>query len=130
MTEDNAEQIISKHIEIREFIDHEEAALEARLRPYRDALVTLENGAALLAKKTGQTLLKSESGTAYPSTNSRVRVVDRSAFHRFVFATHADHFLTSHVVKEAVDTWQERHEGRLPPGILKETYIKWHIRRS
>lgn len=130
MSEDNAEQIISTYIRIREFIGREEAALEEKLKPYRQALVDLENGAALLAKKTGQTSLKALSGTAYASTNSRVRVEDRTAFHEFVFATHADHFLTSHVVKEAVDDWQEKHGGQLPPGISKESYVKWHIRRS
>lgn len=127
---ENAEKIISKHIEIREFIEREVAALDERLKPYRAALVALENGAALLAKKTGQTSLKAESGTAYASTNSRVKVEDRTVFHTFVFANQAYHFLTAHVMKEAVDDWQEQHEGRLPPGVSKETYIKWHIRRS
>jgi hypothetical protein len=126
----DAEKLISTYIRYREHVAALKAEVAEKIKPFEDAMRTIENAAAVLAKETGQIALKSESGTAFPVTQNRVRVDNRAAFHEFVFANNADYMLTAHVSKEAVLEWQKNHEGKLPPGIIKDTSIEWQFRRA
>jgi hypothetical protein len=125
----DAEAIISKYIEIRDFKKREADAFAERMKPYDQALQTLAGAAALLAKQTGQSALKANSGTAFPVTHLRVKNADREAFLDWVFERQARQFLTAHVSKEAVKEYMEL-TGRTPAGIEIETSIEWQFRKA
>jgi hypothetical protein len=125
----DAEQIISKYIEIRDFKKREADAFAERMKPYDQALQTLAGAAALLAKQTGQSALKANSGTAFPTTQLRVKNADREKFLDWVFQNNAREFLTAHVSKEAVKQYLEDSDVP-PPGIEIETSIEWQFRKA
>ena len=126
----DAEAIISKYIEIRNYIKAQDEAHDQRMKAYKDGLRTLEGAAALLARQTGQSALKAVSGTAFPVTQTRVKCTDRDAFLDFVFNANAREFLTAHIAKEAVKQFMETNEGQVPPGVGVDTEIKWEFRRA
>ena len=126
----DAEAIISKYLEIRNYIKTQDDAHDERMKPYKDGLKTLEGFAALFARQTGQSALKAMSGTAFPVTQTRVKCLDRDVFLDFVFGTEAREFLTAHVAKEAVKQFMDSNEGRPPPGVGVETEINWQFRRA
>ena len=126
----DAEEIIAKYIDIRDFIEAKEKEHKEALKPYRQALDTLEGAAALMAQQTGQTSLKSVSGTAFPVDQLRVKCDDKDVFLDFVIDGNRREFLTAHVSKEAVREYMESHEGEVPPGIEIEKFVSWQFRKA
>ena len=126
-----ADQIVAKYLDIRQYVERQEAELKLRLQPYRDALVALEGAADKLLRATGQSALQCKGiGTAYYTSWVSITCGDREKFHDYVFATQARHFLTAHVSKEAVLQFMELHDGLLPPGISKDQGVKVVFRKG
>lgn len=125
-----ADQIVGKYIAIRDYIKQQEEALEKAMKPYKEALATLEIAADLLMKSTGQSALQCRGiGTAFYSSWSSVKCADREAFHDWVFRTNARNYLTAHVAKDAVEQLLT-DTGTLPPGIAREAGIKVMFRKG
>lgn len=126
----DAEAMVEKYLDIRDYIKSENDALAARLKPYQEALKTLANSIALFAQQNNLTAVKTSVGTAFPVEQTRVSCEDRDAFMDFVFANNARQFLTAHIAKEAVKEYLEQHAGYLPPGVSMERFIEWQVRKA
>ena len=125
----NAGEIVRKYLEIRDYMKREESAFEDRMKPYSEALGTLEDAAALLARQTGQKSLVTVFGTAFPVRQTRVKCTDKDSMIAWVFANNALQFLTAHVSKDAVVEYVEEHKVP-PPGVGIEVFVQWQFRKT
>ena len=126
----NAEALVQKYLDIRNYIKSETDAHAERMKPYTKALDTIANALQLLAERTGQSSIKTAVGTAFPVEKTRVGCEDRDTFFDFVFANNARQFLTLHIAKEAVKEYVEQHGGHLPPGVNMERFRVWEVRKA
>lgn len=121
--------IIKRRIQLRDFVEREQAAFDARLKPYFDAATALENAALEKLNLEGEDSVKTEFGTVYKTRLLTTKVVDRDAFMGFVVENEAYNFLTSAVSKEAVKEYMEAHQSA-PPGVDTSTIVKVNFRRA
>ena len=127
----SADAIVKRYIELRDFKKHLAEQHRAEMKPYNDAMDALEAAADMLMKATKQTALKTEHGTAFPSTSLSVTCDDPAAFLDFVFQYNARQFLTAHVSKEAVEAYMEGPgQGHAPPGIKTQKVISINFRKA
>ncbi len=113
--------IIKRYIEIRDWIAKDVAETEERQKPYTDALVTLEGLMMNHLAENGLDNVKSEFGTAFKKTGTRVRVADRGAFNQFVEQQGSLDWFTNAVSKEKIVDYVKEH-GCAPSGV-DVTYI-------
>ena len=113
--------IIQKYIAIRDKIAKDTEAFEATQKPYTDALVTLEGLMMNHLAENGLDNVKSEYGTAFKKTGTRVRVADRGAFNEFVAQQGSLDWFTNAVSKEKIVDYVKEH-GCAPSGV-DVTYI-------
>jgi histidinol dehydrogenase len=101
------------------------------LKQYKDAMTALQGAADMLMKQTGQKALSTEHGTAYYSHTLSVTCEDPQKFLDFVFQHGARQFLTSHVAKEAVQTYMDGPgQGHPPPGVKVTPFISVNFRKA
>ena len=122
--------IVSKYIELRDYVEAETKAFNERLAPVNNAMEVLSAAAGEMMRTTKQTKLSTEAGTAYEVPGLRVTCQDVTTFHEWVFKYEQRAFLTAHVSKEAVQAHMDAHEGDIPPGLKTETYTKINFRRK
>ena len=122
--------IVSKYIELRDYIEDETKACNERLAPVRNAMEVLSAAAGQIMRETKQDKLSTEAGTAYEVSSIRVTCQDVTKFHEWVFRYEKRQFLTAHVVKEAVEAHMDAYEGDIPPGLKVEPYTKINFRRK
>lgn len=113
--------IIQKYIAIRDKVASITEAHEAALKPYADALVTLEGLMMNHLAENGLDNVKSEFGTAFKKTGTRVRVADRAAFDAFVVEQDSLSWFTNAVSKEKIVEYVKENNCA-PPGV-DVTYI-------
>src|SRR5262249_43222043 len=80
----DAAAIVKKYIELRDFVQEENKAHAARMKPYTEGMEILEAAAAALMKSTGQDALSTEYGTAFPVHKLSVTCPDKDAFHTWL----------------------------------------------
>ena len=122
--------IVSKYIELRDYVEAQTKTFNERLAPIHNAMEVLSAAAGEMMRTTKQTKLSTEAGTAYEVPSLRVTCQDVTTFHEWVFKYEQRQFLTAHVAKEAVQLYMDAHEGAIPPGLKTETYTKINFRRK
>lgn len=124
------DDLIIKALEIREDIDAMKKAHGEELEPYESALQDIEN--ALLARMVERRArsIGTVHGTAYQSSQLRVKVADRKAWMDFVFNKKLPEFMTNHVSKEAIKEYMDECSGQTPPGIETTTFVQCNIRKA
>jgi hypothetical protein len=122
--------IVSKYIELRDYVEAETKAFNERLAPVHNAMEVLSAAAGEMMRATKQKALSTEAGTAYESPGHRVTCQDVHTFHEWVFKYEQRAFLTAHVSKDAVVAYMDAHEGHHPPGLKVEPYTKINFRRK
>ena len=122
--------IVSKYIELRDYVEAQTKTFNERLAPIHNAMEVLSAAAGEMMRTTKQTKLSTEAGTAYETDGLRVTCQDVTTFHDWVFKYEQRQFLTAHVAKEAVQLYMDAHEGDIPPGLKTETYTKINFRRK
>ncbi len=127
-----ADQIITRYLELRDYMEAEDKAFSERMEPYRKARAALEGAAALMIAASGPTTkhISCEAGTVFKTETLSVKCADVQAFHNFVFERNARQFLTAHVAKESVKEWMESNGGHPPPGVDVTFIHKVQFRRS
>lgn len=126
-----ADQIVTKYIEIRDFAKEIRAKHALELKPYNDAMETLEGLAGEMMRETGQKALSTEHGTAFFSRTLSVTCEDPTSFLDFVFKHQARQFLTAHVAKEAVQVYMDGPgEGHPPPGVKVVPVVNVNFRKA
>ncbi len=114
-------EIIQKYIALRDWLEADTKANEARQQPYTEAMTTLEGLMMNHLAENGLDNVKSEFGTAFKKTGTRVRVADRGAFNQFVEQQGSLDWFTNAVSKEKIVDYVKEH-GCAPSGV-DITYI-------
>jgi hypothetical protein len=127
MTQPTIGDMLAKHNEIKALVEAEDAAYEARMKPYKDAMRTLVSACGALLVEQKMQNFKSDDGTAYLQHGLSVKVDNRAEFLQFVLDNHFD-FLDAGVLKDPVRDWIDKTQAP-PPGIKAEPFVKCIIRR-
>lgn len=118
--------LIRQYIALRDKVEKLNTAHEAVLKPYADAMVAIEGAMQQHLNDNNLDNVKSEFGTAFKKTGTRVRVADRGAFNDFIERLmredeHALDWFTNAVSKEKVVEYA-KEKGCAPSGV-DITYI-------
>lgn len=126
-----ADQIVERYLAVRDYAKEIKAKHALELKPYNDAMDTLEAMAGDLMRETGQRALSTIHGTAFFSRTLSVTCEDTTAFFDFVFKHQAREYLTSHVAKEAVQVYMDGPgEGHPPPGVKVVPVVNVNFRKA
>lgn len=119
----NAQDLIAQYIKLRTFIEKRSAEHTAELKPYRDAMDTIEAaGGAMLTQQAGgdegKANIVAPAGTMYRKRWTSIKVADRATFFDFITGDWLarNKFLTSAVAKKEIEEWIEV-EKAVPPGL-------------
>lgn len=123
-------ELINRYLELRDMIAYMEDSHKATIKPYKEALETIEN--ALLAQMHEQDVvqIKSDAGTAFQNKWMSVKTVDKMALMNFVKNFDQFDLLTAAVSKEALKEFLERSDNVPPPGVDVSFGIKVQIRKA
>lgn len=113
--------LIRQYIALRDKVEKLNTTHEAVLKPYADAMVAIEGAMQQHLNDNNLDNVKSEFGTAFKKTGTRVRVADRSAFDAFVVEQDSLAWFTNAVSKEKIVEYVKENNCA-PPGV-DVTYI-------
>ena len=126
----NPAELIKKYIELRDWLEADTAAVDARQKPYKDGMVAIEGMVQQELIKDGADNIKTPFGTAYRTTHMSVKMADRGTFEQFVSSLPEPFsYFTNAVSKEKIKEYIEAN-GAAPPGIDITTIAKVNFRRS
>ncbi len=119
----NATELIAQYIKLRDYVAKRSAEHAAELKPYQDAMATIEAaGSAILIETSGgdegKANIVTPAGTMYRKRWTSIKMASRPDFMAFVASdwTARQSFLTSAVTKSEVEDFIER-EKAVPPGL-------------
>ena len=124
--------LIKKYIELRDWLERDNAAVEERQKPYKQAMTTIEGALQqFLLSNDGQNFKAEGIGTAFLKTATHVRLADRAAFVDFIQTLDTDpfDFFTNAVRKEKVLEYLKSTGANLP-GVDVTSIQEVQIRRS
>ena len=103
-------------------------------KPFKDEQEQIENWLLDFLNKTGQNSAKTESGTAYKSTITTPKVVDREKYLDAVL-DHWEDFgnamlQVSAPQVAALEEYMQKSGGLPPPGTEVSNYVRLNIRKS
>lgn len=125
-----AEEVISAHIKLRDFIDETEKAQAAEVAPLKAKLKVMEDW--LLAKLDAdglQNISVKGVGVAFKKKASSVTVGDWDATLTWIKQNEAWDYLPRSVVKTAVEAYIKQHQEP-PPGVNYSAIFKLHVNRA
>jgi hypothetical protein len=127
-----AHQMITRYLELRQQKQDLTDLHKSELAPITKAMEVIEGAMAIFLRETGQDSARAEhgDGTAFKMPWFSAKVSDPVAFQNFVFENNARHFLTNHVLKEAVKTYMDTHQGMPPPGISTDRGTNIQFRKG
>ncbi len=132
LEEQPADVLIAEALSLKDKIAEGSKQFETWKKPFADRLEEVEN--KLLAMLNAQKLdsVRADSGTAYKSTITNYKVVDRGAFFDCVaenWEGFGNNMLQLGVIKDGIKEYVEEHKT-LPPGITQDQFTRINIRRS
>ena len=113
--------IIKKYIALRDKMEADSKVFEAAQKPYSDAMTLLEGLMQQHLNDNNLDNVKSEFGTAFKKTGTRVRVADRGSFNEFVAQQGSLDWFTNAVSKEKIVDYVKEY-GCAPSGV-DVTYV-------
>lgn len=118
----NANELIARYIELRDYIEKRSKAHAEELAPYQAALKTIEDtGSAMLVAQggdEGKANIVTPAGTMYRKRWTSIKMADRAMFMDFVGEVFESRqkFLTAAVTKSEIEEWIETQKS-IPPGL-------------
>src|SRR5215210_2277437 len=123
------EKRIGQYVKLRDMIKEKEEAHKEELKPYREALDTLNNMLLGMLKETGQDSAKTVFGTAYRKVKRSATIADGDAFRRHVIGSEDWSLIDWRANVKAVEEFvKENHEA--PPGVNYSTMFDVGVRRQ
>ena len=122
--------LIAKHGELKMAIAEIQDRFDAELKPYMDAMGTINQALLVELQNQGLQNFKCDDGTAYLSSIMGVKVADREQFLGFLIENRAWDMLDAGALKKPVRDWLDENNGTPPPGITVEFTTKCNVRRS
>lgn len=121
--------LVAKHNELKAYVEAEEEAHKAALKPYKDGINAILVTCGVMLQEQGQQNAKTEAGTAYLQHGLSVKVDNRADFLNFVTSNNAWDFLDAGILKDPVRDYLDKNQ-KPPPGIKTEAFVKCLIRRT
>lgn len=123
-------QLVERYLALKAKHASMKEAFDAQLKPYADAMDTIENEFLSRLNERGADNTKTDHGTAYKSTLLNVKVVDQMGFLKFCTEQGGDiEMLNVSALKEPVKRWIEQ-TGKEPPGVETSQFTRVNIRRT
>ena len=113
--------LIHQYIKLRDAVEARTKAFDVELEPYKAGMVAIEGAMQQHLNDNNLDNVKSEFGTAFKKTSTRVRVADRGAFDEFVTQQGTLEWFTNAVVKEKIVEYVKENNCA-PPGV-DVTYV-------
>jgi hypothetical protein len=123
-----ADEVIERYIKLRDKCDAIMEAANKEMKPYDDAMKTLAAWLGAEMARTGASSIKTAVGTAYTSTVTSTKIVDREKFIAFIELGHWELANLSASVPET-KAFMEQNRGALPDGIETSAVIHVRVRR-
>lgn len=133
-------ELIAEHTQIKDFVAAQQKALSEHLKPHNERAEEIENKLLemLNALNAGNSSGKkasfsTEAGTAYLSTIVTPKITDKTAFLDFVLEhwdARGGMLQIGAPIKEALQTYQDDNDGKLPPHVEISSFTRVNIRRS
>lgn len=122
--------LIAKHGELKTAIAEIQDRFDAELKPYTQAMETINQALLVELQNQGLQNFKCDDGTAYLSTIMSAKVADRGQFLGFLIENRAWDMLDARPLKDPVKNWLDENNGTPPPGVTVEFTTKCNVRRS
>jgi len=113
--------LIQQYIKLRDAVEARTKAFETELEPYKAGMTAIEGAMQEHLNANNLDNVKSEFGTAFKKTSTRVRVADRNSFNEFVVQQGSLDWFTNAVSKEKIVDYVKEH-GCAPSGV-DVTYV-------
>lgn len=139
--EETADQLIERFLKLKDHCAAQQKQLSDFLKPFQEQMAEIEN--KLLAMLNALSKNKAESkraqlacdaGTAYLSTITTPKVVERDPYIDFVLDNWDTignaMLLIGAPQKDALEEYMTAHNGQLPPGVTTSSFTRVNIRRS
>jgi len=121
--------LIQRYVELRATKTLIVAAQSAQLKPYSEAMETIELALLDYLNQNGLDNLKSPFGTAYRSTVVNTKMIDRQALVADCKARDNFDVFTNSLTKEVVKAYLEEYK-QAPPGVEISTFATVNVRKS
>lgn len=121
--------LIKRYVEIRATKTLMVAEQAAELKPYNEALETIELALLDALNSNGLDNIKSPYGTAYKSTLVNTKMTDRQALIADCKARDNFDVFTNSLTKEVVKAYLEENK-QAPPGVEISTFTTVNVRKS
>jgi len=125
----NAQEMVDKFIQIRDFIENAQKALDEELKPAKAARAKLENMLLKHLQDSGAENIRTADGTVYTITRTNVSVKDRKAFLDYVRENDLWDQMDVRANKEVILAHAEE-EGEDFPGVQVTKALTIGVRRS
>lgn len=126
--EPTIDQRIGQYVKLRDKIKMLDDQHKANMKPYREALDSLNSVLLDKLNATGGDSLKTKNGTAYKSVKRTASLEDADVFMEYVIANAAFDLMDRKVNVTAAETFANEH-GKLPPGVKMSSTATVNVRR-
>ena len=123
------EQAVHAYVRLRDKVKEIKARQSEELAPYNEKMRTLENWMHSKLHDAEVKSMRTDAGTVFVQTNTKVKVTDWADALEFVRAGEHWDFLEARVSKNAVEDYIES-TGDVPPGVHIDSEEVVRIRRS
>lgn len=120
---------IQQYIKLRDLIKEEDNAHKEKMKPYREALDTLNSVILDLLNKSGGDSIKTKFGTAYKTVKRSASLEDADEFMKFVISTQSWELMERKVNVTAAEAFADEN-GKLPPGVKMSSTAVVGVRRA
>jgi hydroxymethylglutaryl-CoA reductase len=128
------QDLVEKYFEIKDYITRENEEFQARIKPWADKLILIEDAFLERLNARNAKNSKTDAGTAYKITRMDVKVEDHNTFLKFCLDNWDKwgmDMLRVGAVTEHVRKFIDEHKRREnPPGLSTSSTTRVNIRRS
>lgn len=128
MSDFGINDMITKYLELRAYVESEESKLKEWLKPQKEGMLAIQTAIGVALQQQGLQNMKGEDGTAYLKHSDGIKVDNKQAFLQFVRDQDRFDMLDVGCLVDPVREWQARQES-LPPGITSSPSVTCIIRR-
>lgn len=128
----SAEQLIEETIAIKDKMKKADEQYAKFCAPWKEKIKENENKLLALLNEQNLQNVRSDSGTAFKSTITSYKVVDRDTVLKQIldnWQAFGNEMLMMNVQSDAVKKYVQEN-GRLPEGITSDSFTRINIRRS
>ena len=128
MTTPSVGDMIAKYHEIKAYVETEQAKADEHLKPFKEAMRTLQTACGVALQQQNLQNFKSEDGTAYLKHSDGIKVDSEPEFLNFVRVNERWDMATIGVLVDPVREYLDK-KGTLPPGVTSSPSVTCIIRK-